>query len=108
MAKPIRVYKRNHLFYKHFFNVQYFQNAKLYQKNQAINQKHYGKFSVFIFSIQNSLVRILTAKERDRARAVFQSLDQDKDGIITAGEARRAQTSWFHKNNKESQSCSVR
>lgn len=63
---------------------------------------------LFLFSIQNSLVRILTAKERDQARAIFQSLDQDKDGIITAGEARRAQTSWFHKINKESQSCSVR
>lgn len=63
---------------------------------------------LFFFSIQNSLVRILTAKERDRARAIFQSVDQDKDGIITAGEARRAQTSWFHKINKESQSCNVR
>lgn len=60
------------------------------------------------FSSQNSLVRLLSAKERDRARAVFQSLDQDKDGVITGGESRRAQTSWFHKHSKEPQSCNVR
>lgn len=65
------------------------------------------KFFCLFFN-QHSLVRILTAKERDRARAVFQSLDQDKDGIITVGEAKRAQTSWFYKINKESQSCNVR
>uniref|UniRef100_A0A672MQ48 PHD finger protein 24 n=1 Tax=Sinocyclocheilus grahami TaxID=75366 RepID=A0A672MQ48_SINGR len=70
----------------------------LYHESLSVLQK---------FRTENSLVRILTAKERDRARAVFQSIDQDKDGIITAGEARKAQTSWFHKINKESQSCSV-
>ncbi|XP_051973317.1 PHD finger protein 24-like [Xyrauchen texanus] len=70
----------------------------LYHESLSVLQK---------FRTENSLVRILTAKERDRARAVFQSLDQDKDGIITIGEARRVQTSWFHKINKESQSCNV-
>ncbi|XP_051766243.1 LOW QUALITY PROTEIN: PHD finger protein 24 [Ctenopharyngodon idella] len=70
----------------------------LYHESLSVLQK---------FRTENSLVRILTAKERDRARAIFQSVDQDKDGIITAGEARRAQTSWFHKINKESQSCNV-
>lgn len=70
----------------------------LYHESLSVLQK---------FRTENSLVRILAAKERDRAQAVFQSLDQDKDGIITAGEARRAQTSWFHKINKESQSCNV-
>ncbi|KAF7700810.1 hypothetical protein HF521_001975 [Silurus meridionalis] len=59
------------------------------------------------FRTENSLVRLLTAKERDRARAVFQSLDQDKDGVITGGESRRAQASWFQKHSKEPQSCNV-
>lgn len=59
-------------------------------------------------SPQNSLIRLLTAKERDRARAAFLKLDQDKDGLITRAEWRQAQQSWFHKLNKDSQSCSVR
>ncbi|XP_062870474.1 PHD finger protein 24 [Trichomycterus rosablanca] len=71
----------------------------LYHETLSVLQK---------FRTENSLVRLLTAKERDRARALFQSLDQDKDGAITAGESRRAQTSWFHKHSKEPQSCSVR
>lgn len=57
---------------------------------------------------ENSLVRLLTGKERDKARSVFQSLDQDKDGVITRGESRQAQQSWFHKSSKDSQSCNVR
>ncbi|KAI1905189.1 hypothetical protein AGOR_G00013570 [Albula goreensis] len=59
------------------------------------------------FRTENSLVRLLSAKERDRARAVFTSLDQDKDGLITGAEVRRAQQSWFQKNTKETQSCNV-
>ncbi|XP_022536834.2 PHD finger protein 24 isoform X1 [Astyanax mexicanus] len=70
----------------------------LYHESLSVLQK---------FRTENSLVRLLTAKERDRARAVFQGLDQDKDGIITGGESRRAQPSWFHKISKESQSCNV-
>ncbi|XP_030625999.1 PHD finger protein 24 [Chanos chanos] len=71
----------------------------LYHESLSVLQK---------FRTENSLVRLLTAKERDRARAVFLSLDQDKDGLITGAESRRAQTSWFHKLSKESQSCNVR
>lgn len=56
---------------------------------------------------ENSLVRLLTGKERDKARSIFQSLDLDKDGVITQGECRQAQQSWFQKGNKDSQSCNV-
>lgn len=56
---------------------------------------------------ENSLVRLLTGKERDKARSIFQSLDLDKDGVITRGECRQAQQSWFQKGNKDSQSCNV-
>ncbi|XP_064152479.1 PHD finger protein 24 [Anguilla rostrata] len=59
------------------------------------------------FRTENSLVRLLTAKERERARSVFLGLDQDKDGLITGGDVRRAQPSWFQKHSKESQSCNV-
>ncbi|XP_058842241.1 PHD finger protein 24-like isoform X1 [Acipenser ruthenus] len=60
------------------------------------------------FRSQNSLVRLLTAKERERARASFTALDQDKDGLITGGESKKAQHTWFRKHTKESQSCNVR
>ncbi|XP_030004837.1 PHD finger protein 24 isoform X2 [Sphaeramia orbicularis] len=59
------------------------------------------------FRTENSLVRLLTAKERDNARSVFVGLDLDKDGVITRAECRQAQQSWFHKVNKDSQSCNV-
>ncbi|KAJ8414849.1 hypothetical protein AAFF_G00023720 [Aldrovandia affinis] len=59
------------------------------------------------FRSENSLVRLLTAKEREKARSIFLGLDQDRDGLITGGEARRAQQSWFQKHSKESQSCNV-
>ncbi|XP_067838192.1 PHD finger protein 24 [Heptranchias perlo] len=55
----------------------------------------------------NSLLRMLTAKEQERARSYFLSLDQNRDGLITGSECKRAQHSWFHKNPKESQSCNV-
>lgn len=54
---------------------------------------------------ENSLVRLLTAKERDTARSVFKGLE--KDGVITRAECRQAQQSWFHKLYKDSQSCNV-
>ncbi|KAJ8392786.1 hypothetical protein AAFF_G00072700 [Aldrovandia affinis] len=60
------------------------------------------------FRTENSLVKLLMAKERDRARSVFLSFDQDNDGLITGGEVQRAQQSWFQKHAKESQSCNVR
>ncbi|XP_029921871.1 PHD finger protein 24 isoform X2 [Myripristis murdjan] len=56
---------------------------------------------------ENSMVRLLTAKERDNARSVFLGLDLDKDGVITGAEARQAQQTWFHKLNKDTQSCNV-
>ncbi|XP_043933415.1 PHD finger protein 24 [Protopterus annectens] len=56
---------------------------------------------------QNSLQRLITAKEGERARAVFLALDQDKDGLITATEWKKAQASWFRKHPKESHSCNV-
>ncbi|KAJ8287261.1 hypothetical protein GJAV_G00049530 [Gymnothorax javanicus] len=55
----------------------------------------------------NSLVRLLTAKERDRARAMFVSLDQDTDDLVTWREVQKAQQSWFLKHSKDSQSCNV-
>ncbi|XP_008280046.1 protein KIAA1045 [Stegastes partitus] len=60
------------------------------------------------FRTENSLVRLLTAKERDSARSVFLGLALDKDGVITRAECRQAQQSWFNKLNKDSQSCNVR
>ncbi|XP_034048125.1 PHD finger protein 24 isoform X2 [Thalassophryne amazonica] len=59
------------------------------------------------FRTENSLVRLLTAKERENARSIFLGLDLDKDGVITKAEWRQAQASWFHKLNKDSQSCNV-
>lgn len=66
------------------------------------------KFQIcWICFSQNSLVRLLTGKERDKARSVFLGLAQDKDGVITRAECHQAQQSWFHKL-KDSQSCNVR
>ncbi|NXR06687.1 PHF24 protein, partial [Semnornis frantzii] len=56
---------------------------------------------------QNALLRLLTAKERERARAAFVALDQDSDGFIGEAECRRARHTWFHKHQKEAPSCSV-
>ncbi|XP_054254312.1 PHD finger protein 24 [Indicator indicator] len=56
---------------------------------------------------QNALLRLLTAKERERARAAFLALDQDSDGFIGEGECRRARHAWFHKHQKETPSCNV-
>ncbi|XP_060936374.1 PHD finger protein 24 [Limanda limanda] len=59
------------------------------------------------FRTENSMMRLLTAKERDKARSVFLGLDLDKDGLITRAECRQAQSSWFNNPNKDSQSCNV-
>ncbi|KAF1472673.1 PHD finger protein 24, partial [Eudyptula minor novaehollandiae] len=56
---------------------------------------------------QNALLRLLTAKERERARAAFLALDQDGDGFIGEGECRRARQAWFRKHQKETPSCNV-
>ncbi|XP_063312778.1 PHD finger protein 24 [Pelobates fuscus] len=56
---------------------------------------------------QNSLLRLLTPKERERARTTFVSLDQDSDRLIGSSECRRVQHSWFCKQSKETASCNV-
>ncbi|KAM4809054.1 PHD finger protein 24 [Rhinophrynus dorsalis] len=56
---------------------------------------------------QNSLLRLLSGKERDRARTTFLSIDQDNDKLITNAECRRAQHGWFRKQSKETVSCNV-
>lgn len=56
---------------------------------------------------QNSLLRLLSAKEREKARTAFSLLDQDSDGLISGGECRRAQAAWFRKHPKEAPSCNV-
>ncbi|XP_017163227.1 PHD finger protein 24 [Poecilia reticulata] len=58
------------------------------------------------FRTENSLVRLLSAKERNKARAVFQGLVTEKDDVVTRAECRQAQQSWFHKL-KDPQSCNV-
>ncbi|XP_068128271.1 PHD finger protein 24 [Hyperolius riggenbachi] len=56
---------------------------------------------------QNSLLRLLSVKERERVRSTFLSLDQDNDRLISASECRRAQHGWFCKASKEAASCNV-
>lgn len=70
--------------------------------------RHDLKDSFLSHFSQNSLGRLLTAKERDTARSVFLGLGLDKDGVITRADCRQAQQSWFHKLNKDCQSCNVR
>uniref|UniRef100_A0AAQ5Y7T7 KIAA1045 RING finger domain-containing protein n=1 Tax=Amphiprion ocellaris TaxID=80972 RepID=A0AAQ5Y7T7_AMPOC len=59
------------------------------------------------FRTENSLVRLLTAKERDSVRSAFLGLALGEDGLISRAECRQAQQSWFNKLNKDSQSCNV-
>nr|KAF6486479.1 PHD finger protein 24 [Rousettus aegyptiacus] len=54
---------------------------------------------------QNSLLRLLTVKERERARATF--LAQGNGSTISEAECRHAQHSWFRKSLPETPSCSV-
>ncbi|XP_003227989.3 PHD finger protein 24 [Anolis carolinensis] len=56
---------------------------------------------------QNALLRILTGKERERARAAFLALDPPEDGLVSEGESQRIQHSWFRKRHKEMPSCNV-
>ncbi|XP_030824721.1 PHD finger protein 24 [Camarhynchus parvulus] len=56
---------------------------------------------------QNALLRLLTPKERERARTAFLALDQDNDGFIGEAECRQARHSWFRKHQKEMLSCNV-
>ncbi|XP_025215443.1 PHD finger protein 24 isoform X1 [Theropithecus gelada] len=54
---------------------------------------------------QNSLLRLLTVKERERARAAF--LARGSGSTISEAECHRAQHSWFCKQFPEAPSCSV-
>ncbi|KAM9098871.1 PHD finger protein 24 isoform 2-T4 [Sarcophilus harrisii] len=54
---------------------------------------------------QNSLLRLLTVKERERARTAF--LAQGIGGYISETECRRAQHTWFRKRPLEAPSCNV-
>ncbi|XP_042311710.1 PHD finger protein 24 [Sceloporus undulatus] len=56
---------------------------------------------------QNALLRLLTGKEREKARATFLALDQHGDGLISEAESRRTQHTWFRKRHKEMPSCNV-
>ncbi|XP_077003952.1 PHD finger protein 24 isoform X2 [Tamandua tetradactyla] len=54
---------------------------------------------------QNSLLRLLTVKERERARAIF--LARGSGSTISEAECRLAQHSWFCKRLSEAPSCSI-
>ncbi|NXL02189.1 PHF24 protein, partial [Mesembrinibis cayennensis] len=56
---------------------------------------------------QNTLLWLLTAKEREWARMAFLALDQDSDGFIREGECHWARHTWFRKHQKETPSCNV-
>ncbi|XP_077202717.1 PHD finger protein 24 [Paroedura picta] len=56
---------------------------------------------------QNSLLHLLTGKERERARAAFRARDQHGDGLLSEAECRLTQHTWFRKRHKEASSCSV-
>lgn len=112
--------------YRHFVSKQQFdkdltdeQEEEVLSQFSALDPEKKGHIEWFDFlyfeslnvlkklRTENSLVRLLTGKERDKARAVFGNLDLDKDGVITRAECRQAQQSWFQKVNKDSQSCNV-
>ncbi|XP_068963460.1 PHD finger protein 24-like, partial [Petaurus breviceps papuanus] len=57
------------------------------------------------FFPKNSLLRLLTVKERERARTAF--LAQGIGGYISETECRRAQHTWFRKRPLEAPSCNV-
>ncbi|KAJ8380646.1 hypothetical protein SKAU_G00014240 [Synaphobranchus kaupii] len=59
------------------------------------------------FRTENSLVRLLTAKERERARWVFLGLDQDRDGLITGGGTSAGRSSPGSRNTARSRSLAT-
>lgn len=81
---------------------------KSFLKISSVGLRITAGTEILPISAQNSLIRLLSAKERDRARAAFLKLDQDQDRLITRAECRQAQQSWFHKPHTDSQSCNVR
>uniref|UniRef100_A0A8B9C0C5 PHD finger protein 24 n=1 Tax=Anser brachyrhynchus TaxID=132585 RepID=A0A8B9C0C5_9AVES len=56
---------------------------------------------------QNSLLRLLTAKECEWACVAFPALDQDSDGFIGENECHKTRHAWFRKHQKETPSCNV-
>ncbi|XP_074991841.1 PHD finger protein 24-like [Calonectris borealis] len=116
----------NFLHYKHLVHKQQFKwpMAKAQEEQAALqfsaldpNKKGHIKWHDFLshesiqllqkLRPQNALLRLLTAKEREQARAAFLALDQDSDGFITEGECRRARHAWFRKHQKETLSCNI-
>ncbi|XP_078071601.1 PHD finger protein 24 isoform X1 [Mustelus asterias] len=114
------------LHYKHFIHKQLFDEQMNEEKEELVvlqfsaldgDKKGQLEWADFLyhesllvlqrFRSENSLLRLLTAKERVRARICFLGLDQKRTGLITGTECKRAHNSWFHKNSKESQSCNV-
>ncbi|XP_072449392.1 PHD finger protein 24 [Chiloscyllium punctatum] len=114
------------LHYKHYIHKQIFDEQMNEEKEELVvlqfsaldgDKKGQVEWTDFLyhesllvlqrFRSENSLLRLLTAKEHVRARSCFLSLDQNQTGLITGAECRRAQNSWFCKNSKESQSCNV-
>uniref|UniRef100_UPI00398F631B PHD finger protein 24 n=1 Tax=Pristiophorus japonicus TaxID=55135 RepID=UPI00398F631B len=112
--------------YKHFIHKQIFDEQMNEEKEELVlvqfsaldgDKKGQMEWADFLyhesllvlqrFRSENSLLRLLTAKEHERARSCFVSLDQNRDGLITGSECKKAQNSWFHKNPKELQSCNV-
>ncbi|KAJ3605732.1 hypothetical protein NHX12_027776, partial [Muraenolepis orangiensis] len=113
--------------YRHFMSKQQFERDLTDEQEEEVlgqfaaldpDKKGHIEWSDFLYfesltvlrklRTENSMVRLLSSKEKDRARNLFLNLDLDKDGLITGGESRQAQQSWFHKLNKDTQSCSVR
>ncbi|CAL1569786.1 unnamed protein product [Knipowitschia caucasica] len=110
--------------YRHFVSKQQFDKDLTDEQEEEVlaqfsaldpNKKGHIEWADFLYfeslavlrklRTENSLVRLLTGKERDKARSVFMSLD--KDGVITRAECRQAQQSWFQKGTEDSQSCNV-
>ncbi|GCB81589.1 hypothetical protein scyTo_0023009, partial [Scyliorhinus torazame] len=115
------------LHYKHFIHKQIFDEQMNEEREELVvlqftaldgDKKGQMEWTDFLYHESllvlqryrsaNSLLRLLTAKERARARCNFLGLDQSLTGLITGTECKRAQNSWFDKNSKESQSCNVR
>ncbi|XP_028660989.1 PHD finger protein 24 isoform X1 [Erpetoichthys calabaricus] len=113
------------LHYKHFVSKQHFgkQMSEEMEEQElrqfsALEQRGEIEWMDFLyheslivlkkFRSKNSSVRLLTAKERDRARDTFISLDTNGSGLITRTDFMKAQQTWFRKHTKGSQSCNGR
>ncbi|KAM7077742.1 PHD finger protein 24 [Ciconia maguari] len=116
----------NFLHYKHLVHKQQFERpmAEAQEERAALqfsaldpDKKGHVKWHDFLshesiqllqkLRPQNALLQLLTAKERERARAAFLALDQDSDGFIREGECHRARHTWFRKHQKKTLSCNI-